>query len=183
MYIRDMIWGGVWGALALFLPLLLHPFGLGSHLMPMFLPLLVAGCTLQLRTGIVLAVSIPLISSLFTGMPPFYPPLAVLMVLEAVSMNIWLFWSYRKRRWNIHFSLIVAFLIQRVVRVLFILAAREIVPLPAAWLFIPALIWGVPGAVIQTGVIPWVVRVIEVQFCPVGPRRPAREDTRREIAG
>ncbi len=158
-----MIWGGVWGAAALFLPLLLHPFGLGTHLMPMFLPLLIAGCTLHLRTTLVLSVAVPLLSSFFTGMPPLYPPVAVLMVLEAVSMNLWIFWSYRKRRWNIYACLVVAFIIQRGVRAIFILGAGLVIELPAFWLLVPALLWGLPGAIIQTGIIPWILRIIEEQ--------------------
>ena len=163
LYIRDMVWGGVWGALALFLPVLFHPLGLGSHLMPMFLPLLIAGCTLHLRTGLILSVSIPLISSLFTGMPPLYPPIAILMILEVSAMNLWLFWAYRKKRWNIFFALIVAFLIQRVVRVIFILIAQQFIILPESWLMVWALLWGLPGVVLQTALIPWIIKKIKEQ--------------------
>ena len=164
LYIRDMVWGGVWGALALFLPILFHPFGLGSHLMPMFLPLLIVGCTLHLRTSLILSVSIPLISSLFTGMPPLYPPIAILMILEASAMNLWLFWAYRKKRWNIYFVLIAAFIIQRGVRVIFILAAQEFINLPGSWLLIPVLLWGLPGVAIQTALIPWILPKIKEQI-------------------
>ena len=163
LYIHDMVWGGVWGALALFLPVLFHPLGLGSHLMPMFLPLLIAGCTLHLRTALILSVSIPLISSLFTGMPPLYPPIAILMILEASAMNLWLFWAYRKKRWNIFFALIVAFLIQRVVRVIFILIAQQFIILPESWLMVWAVLWGLPGVVLQTALIPWIIKKIKEQ--------------------
>ncbi len=162
-----MVWGGVWGALALFLPILFHPFGLGSHLMPMFLPLLIAGCTLHLRASLILSVSIPFISSLFTGMPPLYPPMAILMILELSAMNLWLFWAYRKKRWNIYFALIVAFIIQRGVRVVFILAAQKVIHLPGSWLLIPALLWGLPGVVIQTALIPWILPKIKEQLTSV----------------
>jgi len=168
LYIRDMVWGGVWGALALFLPILFHPFGLGSHLMPMFLPLLIAGCTLHLRTSLILSVSIPLISSLFTGMPPLYPPIAILMIMEALAMNLWLFWAYRKKGWNIFFALIVAFLIQRAVRMIFLLIAQQFISLPGSWLLIPALLWGLPGVVLQTALIPWILPKIKDQLGAVG---------------
>jgi hypothetical protein len=169
LYIRDMVWGGVWGALALFLPILFHPFGLGSHLMPMFLPLLIVGCTLHLRTSLILSVSIPLISSLFTGMPPLYPPIAILMILEASAMNLWLFWAYRKNRWNIYFALIIAFIIQRGVRVVFVLVAQEVINIPGSWLLIPVLLWGLPGVVIQTALIPWILPKIKEQLGAAEP--------------
>lgn len=166
LYIHDMVWGGVWGAAALFLPLLFHPFGLGSHLMPMFLPLLIAGCTLHLRTGLILAVCIPVISSVFTGMPPLYPPIAIMMIIEALAMNLWLFWAYQKQRWNIYFVLIFAFIVQRGVRIIFIPIAQEIINLPGSWLMIPALLWGLPGVVIQTALIPWILQKLKMRSSP-----------------
>lgn len=179
LYIRDMIWGGVWGALALFLPLLFHPFGLAALLMPLFLPLLIAGCTLHLRVSLVLALSIPLISSLFTGMPPLYPPVALLMVLEGLGMNLWLFLVYQKGRVNIYLSLAGAFLVQRAVRVIVILLAREVTPLPASWLLIPALLWGLPGAIIQVGIIPWIVKTINTRAFGVSAGAIGEEDSHR----
>lgn len=166
LYLRDLIWGGLWGALALFLPLLLHPFGLGVHLMPMFLPLLIVACTLRLSTALILSVAIPLLSGLATGMPPLYPPVALLMVLEGTVMTLWLAGSYRRWRWNLYLSLAVAFLLQRLVRIGFILLARELVELPVGWLMIPALLWGLPGAVLQTALIPPVVLKIRERVGP-----------------
>ena len=160
-YIHDMIWGGVWGALGLLLPLLLHPFGLGSLLMPMFLPLLLAAATLRLQVSLILALAVPLISSLLTGMPPLFPPIVLMMMLEAFFMSLWLYWSYQKRSWNLIAVLILAFMVQRAVRVVFILALGRIIALPESWLIIPALIWGYPGALIQIGVIPWIIKELE----------------------
>ena len=166
LYLRDLIWGGLWGALALFLPLLLHPFGLGVHLMPMFLPLLIAACTLRLSTALILAVVIPLLSGAATGMPPLYPPVALLMVLEGTVMVLWLAGTYRRRRWNPYLCLAGAFLLQRLVRAGAILFLRELVELPAGWLLVPALLWGLPGAALQTAVIPPVVSRIRQRFEP-----------------
>ena len=156
-----MIWGSVWGALALFLPMLLHPFGLGSHLMPMFAPLLIAALTLDLKVSLTLALTIPLISSLLTGMPPLFPPIALMMVLEAILMVIWIRATFQKFRWNIYPVLIGAFLVQRAARVIFIVAAAPLIDLPAGWLLGPVVIWGLPGAVIQAVLLPRVVRWLE----------------------
>ncbi len=164
LHLRDQIWGGLWGALALFLPLLLHPFGLGVHLMPMFLPLLIAACTLRFPTALILAAGIPFLSGALTGMPPLYPPVAPLMALEGAAMVLWLSVAYRRRRWNPYLCLAAAFLLQRLVRVGFILLAGRLVELPSGWLLLPALLWGLPGAVLQTAVIPGVVSRIEERF-------------------
>ncbi len=152
LVVRDMIWGGVWGALGLLLPVLLHPFGLGPYLMPIFLPLLIAGCTLHLRVSLVLAAALPLISSLLTGMPPLYPT-ALIMVLEGVLMMVWLSWSYRKRAHNIYFALAAALLIQRLAMFPYALISRE--------LYITILVGSLPGAVLQLALVPWVIELLK----------------------
>jgi hypothetical protein len=81
-------------------------------------------------------------------------------------MILWLAYSYRRRRWNPYLCLAAAFLLQRLVRVGFILLARELVELPAGWLLLPALLWGLPGAALQTAVIPPVVSKIRERFEP-----------------
>jgi hypothetical protein len=101
-------------------------------------------------------------------MPPLYPPIAIMMVLEALAMNLWLFWAYRKKGWNIYFVLIIAFIIQRGVRVIFILAAQKFLDLPGSWLLIPVLLWGLPGVVIQTVLIPWILPRIKEQSGTAG---------------
>ncbi len=163
LVVRDMIWGGVWGALGLLLPVLLHPFGLGPYLMPIFLPLLIAGCTLHLRVSLVLAAALPLISSLLTGMPPLYPT-ALIMVLEGVLMMVWLSWSYRKRAHNIYFALAAALLIQRLAMFPYALISRE--------LYITILVGSLPGAVLQLALVPWVIELLKKggfsPACPAG---------------
>ncbi len=169
LFPRDLIWGGLWGALALVLPLLLHPFGLGVHLMPMFLPLLIAAATLRPGTSLLLAILVPLISGVATGMPPLYPPVAFLMILEGMAMVLWLVFSYRQRFWNLYLCLAAAFVLQRLVRVAFIFLAGRVVELPAGWLLVPAIFWGLPGAVFQTAVIPAVIAVLKERFPGTGP--------------
>jgi len=161
LYFRDMIWGSVWGALALILPFLFHPFGLGSHLMPMFAPLLIAALTLDLRVSLTLALTVPLISSFLTGMPPLLPPIALMMILEAVLMMIWVSVTFRRYRWNIYPVLIGSFLVQRVARMVFILGVVFLIDLPPRWLLGAALLWGLPGAVIQVVLIPRVIKHLQ----------------------
>jgi len=146
-----MIWGGLWGALALILPLLLHPFGLGQYLMPMFLPLLIAGCTLNLRASLVLALTVPPLSSLLTGMPPLYP-VSLIMMVEGAMMVSWLFWSRRKKKHNIYFSLIVAFLLQRLAMLLYLFISPEVL--------LTALVFSLPGAAAQLIIIPWILKIM-----------------------
>lgn len=161
LYLRDMIWGGVWGALALVLPLIFHPLGLGIHLMPMFAPLLVAALTLHVQTSLILCLIVPLLSSFLTGMPPLFPPIAFLMITELVAMTAWTAWGYRRKRWNVYAVLILAFVVQRAVRVLFIFAVGMVFELPGNWMLAPALLWGLPGAVIQVILLPGLIGMLK----------------------
>jgi len=94
-------------------------------------------------------------------------------------MNLWLFLVYQKGRVNIYLSLAGAFLVQRAVRVIVILLAREVIPIPASWLLIPALLWGLPGAIIQVGVIPWIVKTISNRDFGVSAGTIGEEDSHR----
>jgi len=52
--------------------------------------------------------------------------------------------------------------------VIFILAAQKFLDLPGSWLLIPVLLWGLPGVVIQTGLIPWILPRIKEQSGTAG---------------
>lgn len=71
-----------WLAAAVVLPMLIHPLGLGRTLLPMHLPVLLAGATLGPLAGMSVGALAPWLSFLLTGMPPVTPPTAPLMVVE-----------------------------------------------------------------------------------------------------
>ena len=80
-----------------------------------------------------------------------------MMILEAVLMMIWIAVAFRSYRWNIYPVLIGAFLVQRGARMVFILGMTLLFDLPPHWLLGAALLWGLPGAVIQVVLIPRVI--------------------------
>jgi len=159
--IKDMVWGGIWGALALLLPLIFHALGLGATFMPMFFPILVAGFTLQWRITLVLSLLIPFISSFTTGMPPLYPPIAPLMCLEFAAMTQIAYWTHQKMRWNIFLSLSLAFLTERGILILYVLAMSDVFHLPGEWLVWPALIKNIPGIILNFIVVPILVKGLD----------------------
>ena len=52
--------------------------------MPMFYPLALAGFLVAPPLAMITGVAAPLVSALLTGMPPFYPPIAFIMMAEAL---------------------------------------------------------------------------------------------------
>lgn len=157
--ISEMIWGGIFGALAVFLPVIFHAFNLGAEFMPMFFPILVAGFTLYWRVSLVLSVLVPLLSSFLTGMPPLYPPIALLMCLEFIVMTQIAYWTYQRMKWSIFLSLSLAFLMERAVLIFYILTMSRLLHLPGEWLLLPRLIRNMPGIILNFIFLPVLVKM------------------------
>ncbi len=162
--IRHLIWGGVWGALALILPAIFHALGLGTAFMPMFIPVLAAGFTLNWQITLILSFLIPLLSAFLTGMPPFYPPIALLMCLEFITMTQIAYWTYQRLKWNIYVSLTLGFLMERAVLVLYVLSMAYIFHLPGEWLIWPAVFKNIPGIILSFAVVPVLVTGVKIKL-------------------
>jgi len=80
--IQNILLAVIFSALGIIIPMILHLFGLGSVFLPMFLPLAVGGFLLSPRNALLVGFVTPLLSALLTGMPPFYPPIAIVMAVE-----------------------------------------------------------------------------------------------------
>ena len=76
---RNLVVCAAMAALALALPIAFHMAGLGSEFLPMLLPLLVNAFLVPFVPAVAMAAVAPFISALATGMPPLYPPIAVVL--------------------------------------------------------------------------------------------------------
>ena len=83
---HDLAYCGVFGAAALLLPVLFHLVHLGRVLMPMYLPLVTLPFFVKPLPAAVTAAVAPVLSGAVTGMPPFYPPVAVMIAVELAFM-------------------------------------------------------------------------------------------------
>ena len=85
---RDLALGGLFGALAIALPVVFHSLGpgVGPVLLPMYLPILALGLLASWRTTVLVGLLTPLLSSVLTGMPPLAPPVALLMSVELAAL-------------------------------------------------------------------------------------------------
>ncbi len=83
---RELAYAGLLGAAALLLPVLFHLFHLGRLFLPMYLPLLTLAFLVRPLPAALTAIITPLLSAAATGMPPFYPPVAVFMAIELGAM-------------------------------------------------------------------------------------------------
>ncbi|MDI6828708.1 MAG: hypothetical protein QME62_09515, partial [Armatimonadota bacterium] len=80
---RELAIAGLLGALGLLLPIAFHALGWGGRVfLPMHLPIMAAAFLISPGTAVSVAVVVPFLSAVLTGMPPLAPPVAVLMAIE-----------------------------------------------------------------------------------------------------
>lgn len=153
-----MVASAVMAALALILPVAFHAVGLGSNFLPMLLPLLLNAFLSSTGWAVFTAVLVPWISAFATGMPPVYPPVALVMSAEAGCMALVAGIMYRVGKKRVWPALIAAIAIDRVTSFLLTLALSSRFGLPARVVAIGSFVHGLPGIALQLAVIPFVLK-------------------------
>ncbi|MCX6569894.1 MAG: hypothetical protein NT006_00470 [Candidatus Aminicenantes bacterium] len=156
---RDLAYCGLFGAAALLFPVVFHLVRLGHVLMPMYLPLVTLAFFVSPRMAAMTAFAVPLLSGAVTGMPPFYPPVAVFMSLELAAMSFLI--AAAVKRWpraNEYCVLVPALLFGRVMYVGLVYAFSLAIRLPAEFMAGLSLLAGWPGIVLMIAVVPPVAR-------------------------
>ncbi|MCS7182339.1 MAG: hypothetical protein NZ869_04435 [Thermoanaerobaculum sp.] len=155
---RDLAYGGLLGAAAFVFPLLFHALGAGAHFLPMYWPLLCLPFFVRWFTSLALALGMPLLSSVLSGMPPLWPPVAPAMAGElgvaVLSMHLL---TARLPRWPPWAVLAVGLAVGRgVAFVLWELFGRWW-QLPNHLAGAAVLVAGLPGVVLMLLVLPPVL--------------------------
>ncbi|MBP7866996.1 MAG: hypothetical protein KA419_13725 [Acidobacteria bacterium] len=156
---RDLAYCGVLGAAALLLPVAFHMVSLGSAFMPMYLPLVLLSFHVRPLPAAVTAVMTPLLSGAVTGMPPFYPPVALVMAMELGVMAALV--ASVRTRWpgvNTWAVLVPVLLLGRALNVALVYGLARFMDLPAAFLAGLSFLSGWPGILLMMAVIPVTVR-------------------------
>jgi len=157
----DWLLGGLFLALAIALPLAFHLVGLGSAFLPMFYPVVLAGFLLSPQVSVLVGLLAPLLSAALTGMPPLYPPVAFIMVLELLVMTAMSWALFQKLHINIYLSLLLTILADRLALLLATWIVADWLQLPGIVLGPITLIQGLPGIVVMFLVIPPLVLKIK----------------------
>ncbi|NLM62488.1 MAG: ECF transporter S component [Clostridiales bacterium] len=159
--IRDIIISALMIALGILLPMAFHAFGLGSTFLPMHIPVLIAGYLLPVHFSIIVGAVTPFLSSILTGMPPFFPIMPY-MCFELAAYGAAVSFI-RKRLFaekpmaNVYISLIGSMIFGRIVAglIVWILVLFFSAKLPGPVAFITgAVASGLPGIIIQLVLIP-----------------------------
>jgi hypothetical protein len=166
---RELAYCGMFGAIALLLPAIFHLVSLGHVFMPMYLPLVTLPFFVRPWPAAVTALLTPLLSAAMTGMPPFYPPVALFMAIELAVMAALI--ALATRRWlraNVGLILVPVLLFGRFLYVGLVYAFSLIIHLPAGFMAGLSFLSGWPGIVLMVVVVPPVVTVCRrsARFAP-----------------
>lgn len=113
--INNILLAAIFSAMGFFFPILFHLVGLGSIFMPMYIPLALGAYLLTGRNALIMGFITPLASAVITGMPPFYPPIAPLMMIQLAVFCCLI--SLITHRFNIKpiFTLFIAIIADRII--------------------------------------------------------------------
>lgn len=149
-----------------------HAFGIsGNVFLPMHIPVLLCGFLCGPLMGGVCGAVLPILNSVLTGMPVFYPT-AILMTAELLCYGLISGLGCKllkkgNKLVNIYISLIIAMVVGRVASgaaaSLLILFNTGLVK----YSVIASLITGIPGIIIQLVLIPFLIMIIEKNLLPV----------------
>ncbi|MGQ9732207.1 MAG: ECF transporter S component [Candidatus Zipacnadales bacterium] len=157
---RDMVLGGLFGALAIVLPIAFHAVQLGKAFLPMYLPVLALGMLVAWEVAASVGVMAPLLSAALTGMPP--APLAPIMAVELGVLGLS---ASLCRGWRVPVPLVPVLAIITT-RAVGSVAVLLIAPLTGfkqgvyAYL-VGSVVGSIPGLVLLLTVVPAAVYVIE----------------------
>jgi predicted membrane protein len=162
MKTKSLVIAALMVALAVTLPLTSHITKVGGPvILPMHIPIFLAGLLLEPGWAVAVAIVSPIISFLLTGMPPMSPPMLPLMVVELITYALTLSLLTRLGRHSIWITLLVSMFAGRIALGL---AAAVIGPLfnfyvnPFVYVY-GAVLKGLPGIALQLIIIPAVSRV------------------------
>ena len=171
---RELAFCGLFGAAALLLPVIFHVLHLGHIFMPMYLPLVALAYFVRPLPAAVTAIVTPLLSGAVTGMPPFFPPVAVFMSLELSVMAALIAWvCSRWPRVNEWLVLVPTLIFGRVLYVGLVYLFSLFIDLPAAFMAGLSFLSGWPGIVLMVAVVPVIART----------SRSARQRVARAVKG
>ncbi len=162
-------------ALGVIFPLFFHLVGLGSTFLPMFLPILMGGMLLPLPFALSIAVLTPIISFLFTGMPPVFPPILPIMIVELIiisGIGSILYFTKKVAAW---LTLLIAVAADRLALFLILSLLLPLLDLPRGILTTAAVLHGIPGIILMFLVIPAALRQIERKYPRLLPQNSKTE--------
>lgn len=166
--ITQIIISAITAACAVVLPVLFHLLGLGSIFMPMFIPLSIGAYFLSPAYAFLTGTIAPITSTLLTGMPPLYPPIAIIMMVE---LSIFCFViSFLKHRFNCNNYVIILFaiIVDRIILYLLYAVVLPYFNISFAIFSIYDLLKSFPGIILLIVITPTAVNGLKIILQKLG---------------
>ncbi|MCK4894294.1 MAG: hypothetical protein KAT07_10020 [Calditrichia bacterium] len=157
---RNVPLAALFATLGILFPLLFHFTGLGSMFLPMFLPITMAASLLPPSVAILVAILVPLLSFLFTGMPPLYPPILLLVMVELVVISGITSYLFFRKKWSIWLTLLISLSIDRFILYLFVLMFATMFGFPERFYSTGAVLYGMPGIILIFLIVPATINFL-----------------------
>ena len=122
---------------------------------------MVAPYLLALPVALVVGVLSPLVSALLTGMPPFFPPIAPIMMVEGLALAGIPALLYQKYKWNMYLALLITMLVDRMVALSLVMVVSKWLDIPEVAMGASMILKGIPGVILICLAIPPLVKVLE----------------------
>lgn len=158
---RDLILGSLLLALALIFPILFHAVGLGSAFLPMFYPIIIAGFLVALPVAATVGLLAPIASSILTGMPPLFPPIAFIMMVEGLVLAAIPAFLHQKHKIKIIPTLAATIVAERLLLLGAVVISARWLSLPEGVLGLASLAHSLPGIIFIFIIIPPLVKKLE----------------------
>lgn len=159
--LRSIVISSLMAACGLILPVAFHMAGLGNRFLPMLLPILMNGFLSRPLWAILTGAFVPPAGALLTGMPPLYPPIALLMSIEGAILGGTAAFLYRLGKGRIWPALITAVVLDRIVFTALMWFLSGKFGLPGNFVAAAAFLQGLPGTALQLAVAPLVLKSLK----------------------
>lgn len=153
-------------ALGLILPQAFHSIkNAGSIFLPMHIPVLLAGFFVNPIYALCVGVITPILSFLFTGMPPV--PYLYIMIIELGAYGLFTSLLYNKIKCNTYISLVLSMLLGRIMSIIGTFAILHLIlskPFNFKMVATGLFVTGLPGIIIQLVIIPLLVMAVNKSY-------------------
>lgn len=161
---KHYLHGAFFLAVAVVFPQIFHLTGVGGTvILPMHIPVILAGLLVCPAIGLYVGIIAPIISHMITGMPPISPPILPLMIVELGAYGLVAGLMHRIFKRNAYLSLVIAMVAGRIALgvaayVMMYFFGFDLNPM----LYVKgAIVTGLPGIVLQLILVPVLVFMIE----------------------
>jgi len=161
--VKKLLYAGALIALGILLPQAFHMFGQGAGmtLLPIHIPVLLAGAILGGVYGGAVGAIVPMLSFFITGMPPM--PLLWFMMFELIGYGVAM--GVLTKKCNVYVALLLSMVAGRIVYAIAIGAGSMLFGMDAAFMthtaFMASIVRGMPGMIVQIAIIPIIYKQLK----------------------